>query len=899
MNEFSWNDMQAFNRRFVIRRASEPEADRSLVSNNKKNNRRPEASAIYSRVPLPLPYSPSDYQPSPTSPKHWTYFQPLAISKALTPGNATSSTTRMRSLSAGQDTHNPVTSIHPTQSPLLAIENDERQHFELVPYREWTVISRNDQRGQMVLYNPENRMVTVHQYTPANIEHSLPSTTSPSPHRPVDTAEEECPWCHRPLDSSTDYYENDEPSFMDRNYFRLLASTSTDLPEEPDDREKPASASAGIHLNVNAFNQGYYAKFFVEKRKLGRGFRGSVFLCEHELDGVKLGRYAVKKVAIGNNHPWLVKMLREVHLLERLRHPNIVSYKHSWLENCRLTKYGPEVPCLFILMECANGGNLEEYLEPEALPPSVSKPDEKPKSAKELKRERIKKQLQQQANTDATDSIGHRPETQKRLLSMTEIFSIFLDIVQGLAHLHKQHIVHRDLKPPNLLLKWDDPNTQDQVISDWANQFDRRGIPRVLISDFGECEDLEGVPDNDRTGATGTLEFMAPEHVLLDEHGRNTVEYTSKADMWSLGMVLYYLCYSTLPYKNVNDVDLLREEILAFKEVHFPKSRLEVYASQDPAQMGAMLQDKNMVTDIPQRIKTLIRALLSTDPSKRPSCQEILSKLHHMQSGDHSEAMEMDWRPMQEEASNASYRMYESTSGRPWPSAEVSGSVVQADVFVKDTADKIQPVISDTEMELSVAARNEGNEDTPMPDISFYSSKKRGSGGSQDHMGRLRRNDLRKRQRRSIVFDGYESAPAVGSNHFPFSKGAGASDKEDDKQEDTDENGGNEDLRETRCLPAPPSKLLATPPSIPHPWLQAPDQQVPKVVKTATLLLKIAMCTYPCYPYSASPYILYPVIFFATLDFWSESTPHSLLLLVIHLLWVLGTAVLQGGMCLA
>lgn len=34
------------------------------------------------------------------------------------------------------------------------------------------------------------------------------------------------------------------------------------------------------NLNANAFNQGYYEKFFVEENKLGKGFRGSVFLCE-------------------------------------------------------------------------------------------------------------------------------------------------------------------------------------------------------------------------------------------------------------------------------------------------------------------------------------------------------------------------------------------------------------------------------------------------------------------------------------------------------------------------------------------------------------------------------------------------------------------------------------------
>lgn len=88
----------------------------------------------------------------------------------------------------------------------------------------------------------------------------------------------------------------------------------------------------------------------------------------------------------------------------------------------------------------------------------------------------------------------------------------------------------------------------------------------MLISDFGECEDLEGTPDSDRTGATGTLEFMAPEHVRMDPSGRHIKEYSPKADMWSLGMILYYLCYTKLPYSNIDDFDVLREEILGFKE---------------------------------------------------------------------------------------------------------------------------------------------------------------------------------------------------------------------------------------------------------------------------------------------------------------------------------------------
>lgn len=45
------------------------------------------------------------------------------------------------------------------------------------------------------------------------------------------------------------------------------------------DAARPPPVSAQ-NLNANAFNQGYYSKFFVEMNKLGKGFRGSVFLCE-------------------------------------------------------------------------------------------------------------------------------------------------------------------------------------------------------------------------------------------------------------------------------------------------------------------------------------------------------------------------------------------------------------------------------------------------------------------------------------------------------------------------------------------------------------------------------------------------------------------------------------------
>jgi hypothetical protein len=58
-------------------------------------------------------------------------------------------------------------------------------------------------------------------------------------------------------------------------------------------------------LRSRAFNQGYYHKFFDEEACLGRGAFGSVYLCHHVLGEVNLGKYAIKKVPVGNDHPRL------------------------------------------------------------------------------------------------------------------------------------------------------------------------------------------------------------------------------------------------------------------------------------------------------------------------------------------------------------------------------------------------------------------------------------------------------------------------------------------------------------------------------------------------------------------------------------------------------------------
>ena len=70
----------------------------------------------------------------------------------------------------------------------------------------------------------------------------------------------------------------------------------------------------------------------------------------------------MKRRRPGDNRAWLLRMLREVHTMEAHQHRNIVDYKHAWIENHRMTAFGPEVPVLFILMEFANGGTVDTLL---------------------------------------------------------------------------------------------------------------------------------------------------------------------------------------------------------------------------------------------------------------------------------------------------------------------------------------------------------------------------------------------------------------------------------------------------------------------------------------------------------------------------------------------------------
>ena len=344
-----------------------------------------------------------------------------------------------------------------------------------------------------------------------------------------------------------------------------------ELPYVVDSPESPPSPTG---ISATAFSPGYFERCYVVEKELGRGGKGVVLLVTHMLDDNVMGQFACKRIPVGDDREWLRTVLKEVHLLYHLEHKHLVRYHHVWLEDVKISNFGPSVPCAFILQQYCNAGDLHNYVLHHDLSLNTS--------ATQLK-ERIRRRSKNQPELPQ--------DLHNRKLSFDEIKSFFNDITSGLNHLHVNDYIHRDLKPSNCLLLDDGHG----------------GRPRVLVSDFGEVSGTDVVRKS--TGATGTISYCAPE-VLRRQPSGDYGNFTTKSDIFSLGMILYFLCFAQLPYNNADllnedneDLDELREEITSW---------------------SGLREERKLRPDLPEQLYTFLRRLLSLDPDERPSTEAIL-----------------------------------------------------------------------------------------------------------------------------------------------------------------------------------------------------------------------------------------------------------------------------------
>jgi len=156
-------------------------------------------------------------------------------------------------------------------------------------------------------------------------------------------------------------------------------------------------------------------------------------------------------------------------------------------------------------------------------------------------------------------------------LSIQQRLELFEQICSAIQHAHQKGIVHRDLKPNNILVAL----------------FDDKHVPKVI--DFGLAKALHQPLTDDvimtKFGTfVGTWQYTAPEQAQL-----NNLDIDTRADIYSLGVILYELLTGTTPLEKKRLVNAAYEEVLRIIREEEPlKPSTKIHSSDQLPSIAAL-----------------------------------------------------------------------------------------------------------------------------------------------------------------------------------------------------------------------------------------------------------------------------------------------------------------------
>jgi serine/threonine-protein kinase len=184
-------------------------------------------------------------------------------------------------------------------------------------------------------------------------------------------------------------------------------------------------------------------------------------------------------------------------------------------------------------------------------------------------------------------------------LEMAETAHIMMPVVSAVGSAHEVGIVHRDLKPANIFL---------------VEKME--AAPDVRVLDFGVAKftaqsgDAAETAHLTRTGEVlGTPYYMPPEQVF----GEHDVDH--RADIWSLGVILYECLVGARPFEGSNSGQILKAIM-----------------------MGKLTPLSQVAPRVPDAVSSLVERMLSIERNDRPKdLREVMEVLRmyadvHVQS---------------------------------------------------------------------------------------------------------------------------------------------------------------------------------------------------------------------------------------------------------------------------
>jgi len=383
-----------------------------------------------------------------------------------------------------------------------------------------------------------------------------------------------------------------------------------------------------------------YRNDFEEIRKLGSGGSGHVYLVKNKTNEQL---YAIKKIKLTKDSVYNDAMMHEVSLFSRLNHPNIVRYYDAWIENVnkesvssyesdedsklvtksRLTEISEEYSSAVVFIrEDENEDPSSSHVQ--FLNSEIKESDESSSEnigfSSELESEKSEEIKKKPSPQDVKEDTGKVPMLYIQMefcegatltsyiqvagkVPTDERWRFFRQILEALAYIHGRSLVHRDLKPSNIFLtKEKNVKLGDFGLAIKAVQTKpgkKNSNEETKSESSGDSEDSGSTKSEIKTKSTnigvGTPFYRSREQ----ENGENPID---KSDIYSLGIILFELCYpfNTLMERSVTLTAL--------------RAKLEFPPNFDKIVDGAT------------GVRRIITQCLQDQPADRPSTIELLQR---------------------------------------------------------------------------------------------------------------------------------------------------------------------------------------------------------------------------------------------------------------------------------